>query len=1006
MLERLGYLNSMKMIDNKIPVQIGKAIREGKYLNVSYKNAAGESTQFWMCVLDITGPDQLRVNMFNVTKDNPILDGRVFVSAIQSAEILRFSYYDVPETLIKKLEDDERLQMFSATRYDNDILNYYMECHKANKDPFLHKTHLITGLDLSGFENQNPCPLTAEQQKQIIKDIYQNDYKRYYDYELALSEFSIDLLARGKFVVAFRKLRFNPVNNTLHLESKTRFNSAFYIQGTRYSLSYYTDLNPADFETMYVNGKSETIEMLSGNFKAGELPNTRPEVVVLGYEQFSLSEVYDTIYSAYRKNEMEVPLKAFFQRLSLLDRKNRTEPNIVLFDKHVNIDQLRTVYNALKYPVTYVQGPPGTGKTQTILNIIVNCLVNAKTLLITSNNNVPIDGIKENLYLGKYRDKEIHLPVIRLGNKECVKQALQTIRKLYDFDTKDVPKDALLANLKKKSKEKNQLLLDRLKLYEARLDVNQNLEFVNRLLSRGSNHLLEKEKRALDDSLAKIPEITAEDLSNTFEVIKDNDQLLQFFYYESLRYVKRLRTKEYSELIEISTIENENEQVSEFNRWLANDDNLEKFTKIFPVILTTNLSSRRLGKNYKFDLLTIDEAAQCDIATSLVPISKCKAMVLIGDTNQLKPIVVFEETRNKQLMEQYQVDEAYDYYNNSVLSTYKRIDNISRDILLSYHYRCGTSIINFSNMRFYEDQLNLSKITTSGEVKLIDVNNANQKAKNATIEEAQEIIKYISDNKLSDVFILTPFRNQEAVINHYLNVAKEKGEIDPSINCGTIHKVQGRENQTIILSTAISRSTTAGTYEWIKNNSQLINVGVTRAKERLVVVADKRAVDILSRKDDDLYALIEYVKKNGTTKVVQSVVNKFTIGFSNNSVFEDEFYKTMSHYCTVQGARFERNVKVTDVFPEEFDNPALNKKEFDGVVFEGRMPKVIFEVNGAEHSKNKKRIESDTLKMQLASSKDIKLILIPNQFVKHYEYIRELMIKIKGGVYQKMLFEV
>lgn len=994
------------MIANKIAVLIGKAIREGKYLNVSYKNTAGESTQFWMCVLDIIGKDELRAHIFNVTKDSPILNGKVFVSGIQSAEILRFSYYDVPPKLIKRLEDDEHLQMYNATRYDNDILNYYLECHKANKNPFLHKTHLIAGLDLSGFEDQNPYLLTAEQQKQIIRDIYHNDYKRHCDYELALSEFSIDLTSRGKFVVAFRKLRFDPANNTLHLESKTLFNSNFYIQNARYSLSYYTDLSPVDFEKMYVNDKSKAIETLTGNFKTGELPNTRPELVVLGYEQVSISEVYDNIHSDYQRNEMEVPLKAFFQSLSLLDRKNRAEPHIVLYDKNVNIDQLRTVYNALKYPVTYVQGPPGTGKTQTILNIIVNCIVNAKTLLISSNNNVPIDGIKEKLYLGRYRDKEIHLPVIRLGNKECVKQALQTIKRLYNFDTKDVPKDALLANLRKKSKDKNQLLQDRLKQYEARLDVNQNLGFVNRLLSKGANHLLEKEKQILDDRLTQTPEVTDEDLNNTFEVIKDNDQLLQFFYYESLRYVKRLKTKEYSELLKILNIEEEIDQVREFNRWIANDDNLDKFTKVFPVILTTNLSCRRLGKNYKFDLLTIDEAGQCDIATSLIPVSKCKNMVLIGDTNQLKPIVVFEETRNKQLMQQYKIDEAYDYYNNSILSTYKRIDNISRDILLSYHYRCGTRIINFSNMRFYEDQLNLSKITTPGEVKLIDVNNANQKAKNATLEEALEIVKYISENKLSDVFILTPFRNQEAVINHYLNVAKERGEIDLSISCGTIHKVQGRENQTIILSTAISRSTTAGTYEWIKNNSQLINVGVTRAKEKLVVVADKSAVDILSRKDDDLYALIEYVQKNGTTKVSQSVANKFTIGFSNNSVLEDEFYKTMSHYCTIQGTRFERNVKVTDVFPEEINNPALNKKEFDGIVFEGRAPRVIFEVNGAEHAKNKKRIESDTLKMQLAKSRNINLILVPNQFVKHYEYIRELMIKIKGGVYQKTLFEV
>ena len=39
---------------------------------------------------------------------------------------------------------------------------------------------------------------------------------------------------------------------------------------------------------------------------------------------------------------------------------------------------------------------PGTGKTQTILNLVVNCLTNNKTVLISSNNNVPIDGIRRN----------------------------------------------------------------------------------------------------------------------------------------------------------------------------------------------------------------------------------------------------------------------------------------------------------------------------------------------------------------------------------------------------------------------------------------------------------------------------------------------------------------------------------------------------------------------------------------------------------------------------------
>jgi very-short-patch-repair endonuclease len=308
-------------------------------------------------------------------------------------------------------------------------------------------------------------------------------------------------------------------------------------------------------------------------------------------------------------------------------------------------------------------------------------------------------------------------------------------------------------------------------------------------------------------------------------------------------------------------------------------------------------------------------------------------------------------------------------------------------------------------MRFYENKLNLKEIQNIGEVKLLDVNNVNQKNRNSQIEEAKEIVNYIKDNKLSDVFIITPFRNQEEVLNHYLDEAKEKKEIYQSVSCGTIHKVQGQENKTIIISTAISRKTASRTYDWIKNNSQLINVGVTRAKENLIVVTDRKAIDIISRKDDDLYALIDYVEKNGTIQVSKSVVNKFTIGFSNDSKFEDEFYKTMRHYCSTGGIKFRRNIKIIDLFPEEKNNDLVNKKEFDGVLYQGGIPRIVFELNGSEHYTSKNRIKSDAIKMKLLKAKGLKLIFIPNQYVKHYEFIRELIKKFNGDIFQKTLFD-
>jgi hypothetical protein len=50
-------------------------------------------------------------------------------------------------------------------------------------------------------------------------------------------------------------------------------------------------------------------------------------------------------------------------------------------------------------------------------------------------------------------------------------------------------------------------------------------------------------------------------------------------------------------------------------------------------------------------------------------------------------------------------------------------------------------------------------------------------------------------------------------------------------------------------------------------------------------------------------------------------------------------------------------------------------------------------------------MESDMIKADLLLKKNIKLLLIPNQYVKHYEFIRELIKKFNGQLYQKTLFD-
>lgn len=418
---------------------------------------------------------------------------------------------------------------------------------------------------------------------------------------------------------------------------------------------------------------------------------------------------------------------------------------------------------------------------------------------------------------------------------------------------------------------------------------------------------------------------------------------------------------------------------------------------VFPIIFSTNISSNRLGTPaFKFDLVIMDEAGQCNVAHSLIPICKAESLLLVGDPNQLKPVVLLEDHINDKLMEKFNVPDLYDYKKYSILDVMRSHDNISKYILIKYHYRCGKKIIQFSNDRYYQSALDLSYIQNDGELEFLNIKNTNVFEKNSAYEEAYEIIKYIQRNNLKDVYIVTPFVNQQNLINKLL---KENNIED--IGCGTIHSLQGAEKDTIIFSTALSSKTAKATYAWIKNNFELLNVGATRAKNKLVISGDLDAINALSDKKDDLYQLINYAINDGKITVPPNDSIKLEIGKSNGSKNEDMFYETISHFCsTHKYFEAKRNVGFNVIFK---DDPVLSKskKEFDIVLYEVKWPippkpKIVIEINGGDHFGNRRREISDVEKMEVCKKKQIKHITIDNSFVKSYEYIRDIIIGSKN----------
>ena len=272
----------------------------------------------------------------------------------------------------------------------------------------------------------------------------------------------------------------------------------------------------------------------------------------------------------------------------------------------------------------------------------------------------------------------------------------------------------------------------------------------------------------------------------------------------------------------------------------------------------------------------------------------------------------------------------------------------------------------------------------------------NSRLRNENFEEAKAIVDYVKRNNLKDAAIITPFKNQQNLINSML----KENNVN-NISCGTIHQVQGAEKDTIIISSSLSPKTSKKTFDWIKNNSEITNVAVTRAKKNLIVVSDVEALEHLSKdKKDDLYNLVKYVSSNGKTEVPPNESYAIQIGKSNGSKAEEMFYKTLSHFCSVNNIfQAKRNVKLSTLFYNDSVLTSSNL-EFDVVLYSiqdtNLIPKIAIELQGGEHFGNIDRERCDNRKVEICREKGITLLEIPNSFAKSYDTIKDLILSSCG----------
>lgn len=1004
-------LKSMVIYMNDIAQTISRAIREGKWLSITYQQPEG-LTYFLIAITSIIDIEKKKfgVKIYNESKEIRLLnDTSIFFDKIYEALLLEGTTYDVPSSLIDFIERNiNELDWLCYGQNQSNILNYLIECAKYDKEPYQKIFVLIDGIDVEVLNKEGFYKLTLSQVDKLLKylknysTVYRNNcYSNFKELVINLLSISTN---KGLFVIAYKKVLFNPEIDSLVIGKEIHFNREFLVnEFEKYSLSAYFDDDIEEFMIEYPSNPQKYHSILVKKLRKGEEIDERPYLMEL---QRSIPANYEKEFNGIidmeENHKLTTPLKAFFGRNSLRN-EGRKEGNIVLIDEKVNIDQLRVIHNALKNPVTYVQGPPGTGKTQTIINTIISAFFNDITVLITSNNNKPIDGIYKKVRKLTYNDNIIPFPIIRLGNYGVVNESIEEIKTLYE-KYKDQP---IYSDYLKKQKtlrtedyaELNKLLND----YEEKLQVEYNLEALEKVYQIIKDNmrsiLIQDEIEQLRKRYNELSNIKDQD---AIELLKqDNISLLKWLYYTSIHRIKRLKEPKYETLMDILYSSSE-DRVKKFNAYLSNDDNLKMFLRVFPIVATTNLSSSHLGSpKPHFDLTIMDEAGQCAITNSLIPILRGERLVLVGDQNQLEPVIILDDKINKQLIQKYDIKEDYNYVNNSILRLMQTIDHISKFILLRYHYRSHKKIIRFSGIKYYDNKLIIetgNKYLNDDALTLLPIKSTpNLDNRNISIEEIDAIIEVIKQKKIQNCGVITPFRNQA-------ELARERfKEIGIDAEVGTIHTFQGDENDVIFLSTAITSKTPEKTFDWVKNNRELINVATTRAKEKLIIVCDYDEIKRRSEEDNDLNDLVEYVKTNGKNNIrinVDELYCNQVRGFKNyNSKYENDFLHTISHYLTInQKYEIKDKVKVSSILTSE-DIKDMNyylTSEFDFVLFEKgtQKPVLAIELNGLEHITDEKVRIRDKKKMEICEVKNLKLVSIPNSYARRYEYIKNVIKKV------------
>lgn len=398
---------------------------------------------------------------------------------------------------------------------------------------------------------------------------------------------------------------------------------------------------------------------------------------------------------------------------------------------------------------------------------------------------------------------------------------------------------------------------------------------------------------------------------------------------------------------------------------------IEKYSNalklLFPIWISRpeQISMYTQLENGIFDYGIFDEASQMFLERAYPLLFRSKINIIAGDQNQLRPSNFFAlrfENEDDEEIEINDLDIEESLLDRSKASSWN-------NVILKNHYRSDKKeLIAFSNKFIYNNELNFASLNgKENNISGFEVINVDGFFKKYNFEEANKTIELLNKycNEYKTILVVTANSSQALYLKNLI-FSKEntdtninKKYIDEKLKIISIENVQGDEAELVIFSLCYGRKDEdSKVYSRFgplisKGGRNRLNVAITRAKKKMIIVKSIYANDIANSEKNEELKIFKYFLSycddidSNISERRQELKEKMKKEFFDSG-FEEEVYSNLIFIVEKLNlflkTQYEVGSKKIDIVIIDGNNHVLLGIEVDGWKYHSKPEKILEDI--------------------------------------------------------------